>query len=223
MNAVAGGGSFFTFAALVFGGLPTLEANATSAVALTPSNLAIVVGYRDEVRRYFREMIPFLVLGAIGAAVGAEADRHSATRFRPTVPWLLLAGNGAVCTLRRPHQPSRRAVAASGGLRRQACSAFALMAMVTVYGGFFGAGMGIMMLAALAILESGDFHKLNAIKNAVACLVADRFGERCSSRAALIHWPHAIITMVASIAGGVYLGVGIARRVPEPDYPRRWS
>ena len=65
LNAVAGGGSFFTFAALVFGGLPTLDANATSAVALTPSNVAILVGYRDEVRRYFREMLPLLCLGAV--------------------------------------------------------------------------------------------------------------------------------------------------------------
>src|SRR5262249_27546377 len=71
VNAVAGGGSFFTFAALVFSGLPTLDANATSAVALTPSNMAIVAGYRPEVRKYFREMLPFLVLGTVGAALGA--------------------------------------------------------------------------------------------------------------------------------------------------------
>jgi uncharacterized membrane protein YfcA len=91
--------------------------------------------------------------------------------------------------------------------------AFVLMAIVSVYGGFFGAGMGIMMLAALAILESGDFHKSNAIKNAVACLVQVASSALLVA-GGLIHWPHALITMAASIAGG-YLGVGVARRVPE--------
>jgi uncharacterized membrane protein YfcA len=87
------------------------------------------------------------------------------------------------------------------------------MAIVSVYGGFFGAGMGIMMLAALAILESGDFHKSNAIKNVVACLV-QIVSAGLLIAGGLIHWPHALVTMAASIAGG-YLGVRIARRVPE--------
>jgi uncharacterized membrane protein YfcA len=212
VNAVAGGGSFFTFAALVFGGLPTLEANATSAVALTPSNFAIVAGYRAEVRRYFREMLPFLALGAIGAAVGAWLlIAIGDAGFRPTVPWLLLAATvlfAFSAQINRLVAP----LAVSGGIAMRVF-AFVLMAIVTVYGGFFGAGMGIMMLAALAILESGDFHKSNAIKNAVACLV-QIVSSALLVAGGLIHWPHAFITMVASIAGG-YLGVGIARRVPE--------
>ena len=89
--------------------------------------------------------------------------------------------------------------------------ALVLMVIVTVYGGFFGAGMGIMMLAALAILESGDFHKSNAIKNAVACVV-QIVSSALLVAGGLIHWPQAFVTMVASVAGG-YLGVGIARRV----------
>lgn len=212
VNAVAGGGSFFTFAALVFSGMTALEANATSAVALTPSNFAIVLGYRNEVRAYWREMIPFLVIGVIGAAVGtwlliAIGDEG----FRPTVPWLLLLAtllfvfspriNGLVAPL-----------AASGGLTIRVL-AFVLMAAVAVYGGFFGAGMGIMMLAALAILESGDFHKSNAIKNVVAALI-QTVSAGLLIASGLVHWPQAVITIVASTAGG-YLGVSVARRVPE--------
>ncbi len=212
LNAVAGGGSFFTFAALVFSGLPTLDANATSAVALTPSNVAILVGYRDEVRKYFRQMLPLLVLGAIGGAVGAWlliviGDEG----FRPTVPWLLLAATvmfAASAQINRLIAPF--AASSTGGAR---LFALVLIAIVSVYGGFFGAGMGIVMLAALAIIESGDFHKSNAIKNALAFLI-QVVAAALLIAGGLIHWPHALITMVASVAGG-YLGVGIARRVPE--------
>jgi uncharacterized membrane protein YfcA len=212
VNAVAGGGSFFTFAALVFGGLPTLDANATSAVALTPSNVAIVAGYRAEVRKYFREMLPFLVLGTVGAAVGAWLlIVIGDAGFRPTVPWLLLVATvlfAFSAQINRVIAPL--AESSTAGMR---IFAYALMAIVTIYGGFFGAGMGIMMLAALAILESGDFHKSNAIKNTVAFLV-QVVSSGLLIAGGLIHWPHAFITMAASIAGG-YLGVGIARRVPE--------
>jgi uncharacterized protein len=212
VNAVAGGGSFFTFAALVFGGLPSLDANATSAVALTPSNVAIVVGYRAELRKYFREMLPFLVLGAIGAAVGAWLLIAIGDEgFRPTVPWLLLVATVLFALSTRINRLVAPFAASSTVAARFA--ALLLMAIVSVYGGFFGAGMGIMMLAALAIIESGDFHKSNAIKNVVAFLV-QVVSAGLLIAGGLIHWPHAFITMAASVAGG-YLGVGIARRVPE--------
>jgi uncharacterized membrane protein YfcA len=213
VNAVAGGGSFFTFAALVFGGLPTLDANATSAVALTPANLASVVGYRNEVRKHFREMIPFLVIGIAGGAIGAWLlISIGDDGFRPTVPWLLLLAT-VLFALSGHINRAIAPFAASGGLGVK-LSAFALMAVVAVYGGFFGAGMGIMMLAALAIIESGDFHKSNAIKNAVAFLI-QTVSASLLIAGGLVHWPHAVITMVASIAGG-YLGVSVARRVPQP-------
>lgn len=212
VNAVAGGGSFFTFAALVFGGLPTLDANATSAVALTPSNVAIVAGYRAEVRKYFREMLPLLVLGMIGAAAGAWLLITIGDEgFRPTVPWLLLAATVLFAASARINRAIAPLAASSTAAAR--IFAFLLMAIVSVYGGFFGAGMGIMMLAALAVIESGDFHKSNAIKNVVACLV-QIVSAALLIAGGLIHWPHALVTMAASIVGG-YLGVGIARRVRE--------
>ena len=92
VNAIAGGGTFLTFAALVFSGLPTLDANATSAVALTPANLASVAAYRSEVRSHFREMMPFAIIGLIGGGVGALLLIWLGDGgFRPLVPWLLLA------------------------------------------------------------------------------------------------------------------------------------
>ena len=90
INAVAGGGTFISFAALVASGLTSLEANATSAVALTPSNLASVAAYRDEVRQHYREMIPFAIIGLIGGVIGALLLIWLGDGgFRPLVPWLL--------------------------------------------------------------------------------------------------------------------------------------
>jgi uncharacterized membrane protein YfcA len=212
VNAVAGGGSFFTFAALVFGGLPTLDANATSAVALTPSNFAIVAGYRDEVRRYFREMLPFLVLGTIGAAVGAcllivIGDKG----FRPTVPWLLLAATvlfAFSAQINRLVAP----LAASGGTATRAF-ALVLMAIVSVYGGFFGAGMGVMMLATLGLTQSGDYHRLNALKNMLAIVIA-AIAIVVFVSGGVVAWPQAIIMIPGGALGG-YAGVWIAKRVPQ--------
>ncbi len=212
INAVAGGGSFFSFAALVATGLPALAANATSAAALAPSNVAIAIGYRSEVRRYFRDMIAFSLIGIAGGALGALGLIWIGDDgFRPLVPWLLL-----VATLLFAFSTQIRAVIApwAGGKSLLAIAiAYGVATIVTIYGGFFGAGMGIMMLAALAILESGDYHKANAIKNVVAMLV-QAISAAILIGGGLVHWPQGLVTMGSSIVGG-YLGVGLARRVPE--------
>lgn len=211
VNAVAGGGSFFTFAALVFAGLPTLDANATSAVALTPANFAGVLGYHDEVRRHAREIMPIVVISLVGAALGAWLLIAIGDEgFRPTVPWLLLFATAlfaAAPSLNRLVTPF--AVSDSPAPR---LAAYLLITLVAIYSGFFGAGAGIMMLAALAIVEGGDFHKSNAIKNVVAFL-AQVVSSVLLIAGGLVHWSEAFIVMAASVAGA-YLGVLAARRVP---------
>jgi uncharacterized protein len=207
VNGLAGGGTFFTFAALVASGLPTLDANATSAVALTPANLASVVAYRSEVSAYRKEMVALAALGAAGAAVGAWLlIAIGDAGFRPTVPWLLL-----LATLLFAFSGSIRAVVwPSGGQRISTVVVSALMFLISIYGGFFGAGMGIVMLAGLSIIHPGDFHRANAIKNFVALLV-QIVSATLLIAGGLVHWQQAIITTVASIVGG-YAGVGLARR-----------
>lgn len=216
VNAVAGGGSFFTFAALVAAGLPTLDANATSAVALTPANLASAAGYRAEIRAHYREMIPFAIIGIVGGVLGAVfLIWLGDSGFRPMVPWLLLlatllfAFSGRIRELTAPWTEARSVGANTGA----GVAAYLLMGVVAVYGGFFGAGMGIMMLAALSILEGADFHKANAIKNLQAFLI-QTVSAGLLIVGGLVHWPQALVTMVASVVGG-YLGVSVARRVPQ--------
>lgn len=212
VNAVAGGGTFITFAALVVSGLPTLDANATSAVALTPANLASVAAYRSEVRTYYRDMIPFAIIGLIGGGVGALLlIAIGDSGFRPLVPWLLL-----LATLLFAFGKQIRVFVEpwSGGQKAGArIAAYGLMMVVAIYGGFFGAGTGIMMLAALSILESGNFHKANATKILVAFLI-QIMSAALLIAGGLVHWPQALVTIAASALGGYY-GVAIARRVPE--------
>lgn len=212
VNAIAGGGTFFTFSALVAGGLPTLDANATSAVALTPANIASVTAYRKEFRLYWREIVPFSIIGAIGGIFGAVLlVRLGDIGFRPLVPWLLLVATVLFALSGRLRQFIAPFVESQSPAAR--ATAYGLMAIVSVYGGFFGAGMGIMMLAAMAVIEGGNFHKANTIKNMVS-FFAQGAAIILLIAGGLVHWPQAIVTMVASIVGG-YLGVGVARRVPE--------
>ncbi|MBN9584924.1 MAG: hypothetical protein BGN84_18885 [Afipia sp. 62-7] len=212
VNAIAGGGTFLTFAALVFSGLPTLDANATSAVALTPANLASVAAYRSEVRTYFRDMIPFSIIGLIGGGVGAVLLIWLGDKgFRPLVPWLLL-----LATLLFAFSAQLRAFVApfsQGSHGGAKVVAYVVMSVVSIYGGFFGAGVGIMMLAALAIIESGDFHKANATKILVAFLI-QVVSAGLLIAGGLVHWPQALVTIASSALGGYY-GVTLARLVPE--------
>jgi len=211
VNAVAGGGTFATFAALVVCGLPTLDANATSAVALTPANLASVVAYRSEVRQLFRRMLPFMIVGLLGGAVGAWLLIWLGdSGFRPLVPWLLLSATLMFAFSDRIRAFVRPAQGATGTSK---IVGFAMMAFAAVYGGFFGAGVGIIMLAALAIIDDGDYHGANAIKNLVTFLI-QIVSAALLIAGGLVHWPQATVTIIASAMGG-YWGVGLARRVPE--------
>lgn len=211
LNAVAGGGTFLTFAALVAMGLPTIEANATSAVALNPANFASVFAYRREIQTHFRSMIGYSVMAVLGGLLGAVLLIWLGDEgFRPTVPWLLLAatllfaGSDRIRAVAEPWADSK-----AGGAT---AIAGVIMFVVSIYGGFFAAGMGIMMLAALIITEKGDFHKANAIK-ILAALLIQLMSSAALILGGLVHWPEAIVTMVASTVGGYY-GVDIARRVP---------
>src|SRR5215212_6009464 len=214
VNAIAGGGTFFTFSALVAAGLPPVVANATSAVAVTPANLSSAWAYRRELSANLRRLAALgavsLVGGLLGAYILTFMDNSA---FRRLVPWLLLfatvlfAASPRIVALARAighyegHHPSTRAWA----------SGLAFQGLVAIYGGFFGAGMGIVMLAALAITEGDDFHVINSAKllcSAVIQLVA----VVLFVVAGLVSWPDAAVVGAASVAGG-YLGVAFARRL----------
>lgn len=214
VNAIAGGGTFFTFSALVAAGLPPVVANATSAVAVTPANLASAWAYRRELianlKRFTALGIISLIGGMIGAYILTVTDNSA---FRKLVPWLLLfatvlfAASPRIVALARAigryegHHPSTKAWAVG----------LAFQFIVAIYGGFFGAGMGIVMLAALAITEGDDFHLINSAKHLCSTLI-QLVAVVLFVIAGLVSWRETAIVGGASVIGG-YLGVVFGRRL----------
>lgn len=229
VNAVAGGGTFFTFSALVGVGIPPIAANATSAVAVWPGSIASMAAYRQEVVAHGRRFAVLGVVSLAGAAIGAWLLlRLEDAQFRVLVPWLLL-----VATLLFAFSPRLTAYLRARGRRERqegaaerppggAVSHIAgavIQFLVAIYGGFFGAGMGILMLAALAVTEGDDFHRINAAKVLLSVLI-NGIAIVLFIADGLVRWPAALIVMATCIAGG-YLGVVVAKRVPV-EWVRRF-
>lgn len=211
-NAVAGGGTFFSFPLMVAFGMTTLDANATTAVGFVPGSLATAAAYWKDTRRRIREVIPFALIGIAGGVAGALLlIGIGDAGFRPTVPWLL-----ALATLTFAFSGKIKAWTARftrTGARYARAVAYLLMGIVAIYGGFFGAGQGIMVLATLAVIEDGDFHRANATKN-IICMLAQAVAVILFIWSGLVHWPQALVTIAGAIFGG-YFGIVVARKVPE--------
>jgi uncharacterized membrane protein YfcA len=219
INAVAGGGNFFTFPALIFSGLPSIGANATSTMALWPGTMASVSAYREDIRRERRLLPRLLVMSAIGGLIGAVIlVRTPQATFDRLLPWLLLtatvlfaSGNTLTQWLRR-RRPEREDSA------RITLAACAVQLLIAVYAGYFGGGASMLMLAMLSLSGMTDIHAMNGIKtllsgtqNLVALAVFISRG--------LVSWPPALLMMVGAIAGG-YGGAYFARQA-DPRAVRR--
>jgi len=225
VNAIAGGGTFFTFAALMAVGLPPVAANATSAVSVMPGSIASTLAYRHEIMALGKMLIPLCVISALGGLLGGWLLLNTDnTTFRGLVPWLLLFATTlfalspripALLTRLRgsaPQQPVSMAPRATAG-------AVVLQGIVAIYGGYFGAGMGIMMLASLSLVFGERYHDANAAKNILSVFMQG-FAVILFLFSGLVHWPEAIIVIGSSVLGGTY-GVVVAKRVPT--HIVRWS
>jgi uncharacterized membrane protein YfcA len=218
MNSIAGGGTLLTFPALTAHVLPAV-ANGTSTVALLPGSLAGAVGYRKELwecRRFVLRMIlPSLAGGYFGAwLVGKDQDV-----FARLVPWLILTA-AVLFVVQAPLSKWVKKRAAKEGalpdhhepgvLMQTAVIGFQFL--VAVYGGYFGAGIGILMLSALGFMGVGDIHRMNAVKTFLAAAI-NLAGAVVFVRDKLVNWDYALPMVVSSIIGG-YAGARVARRLP---------
>jgi uncharacterized membrane protein YfcA len=211
-NAVAGGGTFFSFPIMVAFGMTTLDANATTAVGFVPGSLATTAAYWPETRHRIREILPFALVGIAGGVIGGLlVIGIGDAGFRPTVPWLLAGATLVFAFSGRIKTFTARFT--QKGARHAKMAAYVLMSLAAIYGGFFGAGLGIMVLATLAVIEDGDFHRANATKN-ILCVLAQAMAVALFIWNGLVHWPQALITIAGAILGGYY-GIVVARRVPE--------
>lgn len=220
INAVAGGGTLVTFPALVALGVPPVAANATSTVALWPGTMASMWGYRAELRgarRWARVWaVPSLLGGVIGALLLLRTPER---RFEQIVPWLILGATALfmlqqpVLRLLREHAPHRSIALADGTLAPPPAPYLLYQLLVGVYGGYFGAGAGILMLAALGLMGLTNIHQMNGLKNfngicfnGVAAITFATMG--------LVNWPIAAVMTLGSTVGGFAMS-HTAQRVPQ--------
>lgn len=210
MNALAGGGSFVTLPALMFAGVPSVSANASSTVALLPGAATSAWAYRRDYRGFEQvSMRAMVAVSLTGGLAGALLLMFTPSRaFDFIVPWLLLVGSLAFAFGRQAGAWLRRRMRIGRPALLLAQGALA------VYGGYFGGAVGIMMMAVWSLLGHDDLRALNASRtllvgatNVVAVL--------CFTAAKLVWWPQTLVMLVAAALGG-YLGAHGARRLPVP-------
>jgi uncharacterized protein len=212
VNAIAGGGTLLTFPVLIWLGLDPKVANATSTVALWPGLLGGLLGYRGEMEDSSLMLIRLGVTSLIGGGVGAWLLIATPSPvFARLVPFLILFATVLFVVQGPVNRWLRLPVA--GGESMKAWWSFAIVVQFfsAVYGGYFGAGNGIWMLAAMGLLGLHDIHRANGIKNflgiCINCVAVISF-----SIAHLVSWPKALWMAVAASAGG-YVGSRTAQRV----------
>jgi hypothetical protein len=213
INSVAGGGSFVAFPALLFAGVPAVQANATNTIALWPGNAASALAYRRELHDVRREILPMGVASLFGGVVGSGLLLKTSNQtFVLLIPWLLLF---AALLFSFGKAVSR---ALTRGARGSLTLAVIAQGAISVYGGYFGGGMGIMMLAVLSLLGMSDVHRMNALKTRLSTLV-NGVAVVMFIWARAVVWGPGLVMVAGGILGG-YAGAVMARRT-DPKHVRR--
>lgn len=207
INAVAGGGSLLSFPTLVAFGVPPLEANATNALAMWPGSVAGGLGFWNQLEKSKRALYFMAVPSAIGAAAGAALLTVTPERaFKMVVPVLVLAATALLAL-----QPRIRAWSRKDHAKLPAWLSVVLQLAISVYGGYFGAGMGILMLAVLGLFIDGTIHELNAVKAWLGLLINLVASVFFLGKGLIVVWP-GLALMAGAIAGG-YFAARLSQRV----------
>jgi uncharacterized protein len=224
LNSVAGGGSSISFPTLLFVGVPVLSANATNAAAVLPGSIASIPAYRKDLGHEKRDALIFSAISAVGGLLGALLlARTPPAVFKLMIPFLLLLatlvfafGGQITAAVRRKRSSAAASTVndaekpvSTGTLVTVLCFQF----FIALYGGFFGAGIGIMMLAGLALLGSTNIHAMNALKVVLAS-VTNAVAVIAFALLHLIYWPQMLVMAVGAIAGG-WGGATLAHYVPQ--------
>ena len=217
MNAMAGGGTILTFPSLIFLGLPAIAANATSTVALLPGAAASLFGYREEVREHRHWLktlfLPSLAGGAIGSFLLLRTPEKTFELLAPILilfATVLFMVQGLVSRWTSAGKTLDDSPSTGHNAGRWAL-AWLLQLAGAVYGGYFGAGVGILMLALLGFLGMSNIHAANGLKNFFGfCINAVAAGYFIVKGAVV--WPVALVIIAGATLGG-YGGARFARRI----------
>jgi uncharacterized membrane protein YfcA len=219
VNSIAGGGTLLTFPALIAAGLTPIVANATSTVALLPAALSSMIAYRGELTGATRWASLFAVPSFLGGAIGAVLLLHTSNAaFDHIVPWLVLGATALFLTQRTLLRLVRGPAGVQAGddmliARTPSIALLTGQLLVGIYGGYFGAGIGILMLASLGLMGFTNIHRMNGLKN---------WGGFCMNLVAaltfaasgIVRWPVALAMALGSVTGG-YVGARAAQRVSQ--------
>lgn len=216
VNAIAGGGTLLTFPSLLTLVSP-VAANATSTMALLPGSLAAGFGYRKELLQCRESLLlllpPSLIGGVIGSLLLIRAPEQV---FAGLVPWLLITAS-VLLLVQRPlmryvgtHKHGRPG-------KGTVLAVFFFQLLVGIYGGYFGAGIGILMLSSLAFVGIPDIHQMNAVKSVLAAAM-NGVTVLILGAAGAVRWDYALIMAIAAILGG-YAGARVGRKM-KADYVR---
>ena len=215
INSVAGGGTFLTFPVFMMNGLTPLQANIMSTMALWPGNLASAYGYKEIWSNNKPLLKPYLMIGLIGGTIGCLLLLYTPeVVFKSLVPWLLLTAT-LIFTFGRHGIASLHRFSFTDAQRRT--GSMVLQLVIAIYGGYFGAGIGILTLAMLQIIGQSHIHQMNAMKtvltafiNAVTAVIFIFSGK--------VLWSLLWIMVLGAIAGG-YVGARLALKV-SPSHVR---
>jgi uncharacterized protein len=224
LNAVAGGGSFLTLPALIVAGVSPVVANATSTLALWPASLSSTLAYRRELRSSRQWLIALGLTSVLGGLAGALLlVRTSDDAFLRLLPWLMLVA-AATFTFGNKLRPAPKDAAAPshpfehGAVWRPALLGVILaQLLIATYGGYFGGGMGIMMLATMALAGMTNIHEMNGLKSFLGVAI-NGFALATFILTGTISWRYGLAMAVGATLGG-YLTAAFARKL-DPRYVR---
>ena len=209
INSVAGGGTFLTFPALLATGITPICANVTSSIAVFPGNFAAAIAYRDDFKKINEIPLPLTIaVSLIGGWFGATVLMHTPQKtFAGLIPWLILSSTLLFAFGKQGGEWLRKRLTINKfGL------AF-LFLLIGFYGGYFGAGIGILTLAVMGLLGMTDINKMNASKTILTGMMnlaaVTNFLFNTS-----VYWHGMILMTISCIIGG-YVGAAVARKIPQ--------
>ena len=209
INSIAGGGSFLTFPALVFSGVPTIAANATSAVAVFPGYLSGALGFSKELKEYPKSKFLLLIILSIMGGIGGSLLLliTPASVFSYIIPWLLGFATLLFAFGDFVAKWAKKNCNSNGFLGNLATL------IVCIYGGYFNGGLGIVLLALFSTLGLRDIHLMNGLKN-IMSFALSAASVVTFAIAGIVFWQQAFIMMIAATIGG-YFGVVVARKLSK--------